>query len=114
MFFTIRETGVPDCYVITGDAACYIRIAGGSAEFIKVNDAGDGWDVISSAGNFEFAAAGAGGAENAKLTISNPPGRELPPAGGPGTDIFYLIGILLIALAGAGMVMKKRTRGTAF
>ena len=43
--------------------------------------------------------------------ISNNPGVELPAAGGPGTTLFTILGIMLMAFAGTGMlVMKKRRR----
>lgn len=38
--------------------------------------------------------------------VENEPGAALPNTGGHGTTIFYLIGCILMMLAGAGMVMK--------
>ena len=105
-YYEIKETGVPAGYVITGDAASYIRVANGSVEMIKVNATGDGWETVSSIGNFEFTAAS--GTENAKVTVSNEPGAELPSTGGPGTNMIYLLGITMIGLASAGFVMKRR------
>ena len=86
-YYEVRETGVPAGYVLTGDAACYIRIADGSIEMIKVNATGNGWDVVNTAGNFEFAAAS--GTDNAKVTVSNEPGAALPNTGGPGTNSLH-------------------------
>jgi len=49
--------------------------------------------------------------ENATVTCGNEPGAELPHTGGPGTTLFAMLGIMLIAFAGAGMfVMKKVSR----
>lgn len=107
-YYEIRETGIPDGYVITGDAAFYIRVYDGNAELIKVNDTGDRWDVISSIGNFEFGAAGTDGRENALVTVSNEPGAALPSTGGPGTNLLYLLGIMLTAFAGGGLMWKRR------
>ena len=34
----------------------------------------------------------------------------LPSTGGPGTSLFYLLGIMLMGTAGAGLVMKRNRR----
>ena len=44
------------------------------------------------------------------LTFGNTPGVALPNAGGPGTDVIYLLGLLITGLAGTGLVMRKRRR----
>ena len=44
------------------------------------------------------------------ITVVNTPGAALPNAGGPGTNLPYLLGITLIGLAGAGIMMKRRRR----
>jgi len=46
------------------------------------------------------------------LTVINNPGVELPSTGGPGTNLIYILGIMLTGLAGAGLVMKRRRRNT--
>ena len=48
-----------------------------------------------------------------KLKIQNTAGLELPYTGGPGTSMIYLLGIILISLAGAGYLMKRRRRNAA-
>ena len=50
-------------------------------------------------------------AKNAKFVIENEPGAALPNAGGPGSNLIYLCGIMLVGIAGAGIVMRKRRRG---
>jgi len=47
------------------------------------------------------------------ISIKNEPGVELPATGGPGTTLFYLLGIMLTGLAGAGLVMKRLRRNAA-
>ena len=42
------------------------------------------------------------------VTLINTAGVELPSTGGPGTTALYLIGLLLISIAGAGMLLKQR------
>ena len=40
--------------------------------------------------------------------VTNNPGATLPNTGGPGTDLIYLLGIMLIGIAGMGLMMKRR------
>ena len=47
---------------------------------------------------------------NATFRVGNTPGAKLPSTGGPGTQLFTIFGILLIALAGLGLVMKNKHR----
>ena len=44
------------------------------------------------------------------FTVTNTTGVSLPNTGGPGTNLIYLLGIMLTGLAGSGLVMKKRRR----
>ena len=45
---------------------------------------------------------------NYAITVGNTPGAALPNTGGPGTNLFYLIGAILTMLAGGGVVLKRR------
>ena len=42
--------------------------------------------------------------------IVNNAGHELPYTGGPGTDLIYLLGIMLTGLAGAGLWMRRKKK----
>ncbi len=44
------------------------------------------------------------------LTVPNSSGVSLPSTGGPGTNLIYLLGTILMALAGTGLVMRKRRK----
>lgn len=48
--------------------------------------------------------------EKAELMVMNSAGAELPSTGGPGTKRLYLLGIMLLGLAGAGYVLKWRSK----
>ena len=48
--------------------------------------------------------------KTAQIRIWNTPGVALPSTGGPGNNRIYLLGIMLISLAGAGLVITKRKR----
>jgi LPXTG-motif cell wall-anchored protein len=45
-----------------------------------------------------------------KLSLQNTAGYKLPSTGGPGTGFFTIFGILLIALAGLGLVLRNKHR----
>lgn len=45
-----------------------------------------------------------------RLTVTNDAGYELPSTGGSGTLQFYITGLVLICLAGAGLLLKRRKR----
>lgn len=107
-YYEIRETGIPEGYIVTGDDACYIRITDAGAQMVKVNASCTGWEDTNSIGNFEFAPAS--GNIHAKLTISNEPGVELPSAGGPGTRLIYILGSMLTGLGLLLLLGRKRGR----
>ena len=46
--------------------------------------------------------------EKAELMVMNSAGAELPSTGGPGTGLIYLLGVMLIGVAGAGMVVRRK------
>ena len=47
---------------------------------------------------------------SAQATVENVPGAALPSAGGHGTNLIYLLGIMLTGLAGAGLMIKQRRK----
>ena len=50
---------------------------------------------------------------NLSIVVGNTPGVALPNTGGPGTNLIYLFGIMLTALAGTGLLMKRSRRNAA-
>ena len=44
------------------------------------------------------------------LTVPNASGVSLPSTGGPGTNMIYLLGIILTGFAGAGLVLRRRRK----
>ena len=59
------------------------------------------------------APTGATAAYDKGTIINQQAGVELPSTGGPGTNLIYLLGIMLSGFAGTGMLMKRRRRNTA-
>ena len=75
-----------------------IKIAGTqTASYTMTNEKPDQGDTVV-------------GTDGTSGKIQNTQGTELPSTGGPGTYFFYLLGIMLTGLAGAGIVMKGRRK----
>ena len=51
---------------------------------------------------------GTGDVSKFVMTVYNNPGVSLPNTGGPGTTLIYLLGIMLTAIAGAVLLIKRR------
>jgi LPXTG-motif cell wall-anchored protein len=86
--YTLTEKKPPEGYIITTNAYSF-----------TVEDGvitGDDIDVDED-GNY-------------LITVTNEPGVALPSTGGSGTNLIYLLGIMLTGIAGTGLVMKKRRR----
>ena len=104
--YTISETGTP---------AGYLPLEGDVVITIASNDTGTDINVSASIGETEI---GANHIQRDDVTglrtieIMNSAGVELPSTGGPGTNLIYITGIILTALAGAGLVMRKKRRNT--
>ena len=65
----------------------------------------------SGAASLQVAYTMASAAEsNNSFFIENEPGAALPNTGGPGTNLIYLIGSILLAFAGGGMLMRRKRR----
>ena len=47
------------------------------------------------------------------ITLTNEPGVELPSTGGPGTKLIYLIGLISVFIASAGLVISRSQRREA-
>ena len=45
-----------------------------------------------------------------KLSVQNYAGYELPHTGGPGTNLIYRIGLMITAIAGVWLMIKRRRR----
>ena len=97
--YRLEETLAPDGYVILTKYIYFNIAQNGTASLTDEAGTGDNSNEnasISRTGNI--------------ITIRNTPGVALPSTGGPGKSLIYLMGIMLMGLAGAGFVLKKRRR----
>ena len=89
--------------------------------FIKITFFNDNvrWTAYKEDGTTVFGTPGSAAKETVdgkncyKVTVLNNPGVELPSTGGPGTNLIYLLGLLLTSFAGTGILMKRRRRKEA-
>ena len=103
-YYQLEETVCPDGYVRTSSHPRFrVKTENGKTVVRLVNESGA--DVASNASEMVVV-------ENAEsshtVTVGNEPGVALPSTGGPGTNILYLLGSLMLAFSGAGLVMRKR------
>lgn len=102
--YKLIEKYIPDGYVNTlGDII--FKIEDGKMTMIT---------EVNEEGKIKFVPAVDGAEPTAALlTVINESGVELPSTGGPGTTHLYILGLILTALAGAGMAMKHRNSRVA-
>ncbi|MEE0954492.1 MAG: SpaA isopeptide-forming pilin-related protein [Eubacterium sp.] len=96
--YQIQETKAPDGYVITLSIFEFEIKTDGTIE----PTTGDGTTLVQY--------LEARGTDPAGFQIENEPGVALPSTGGPGSNLLYLLGSLMLALGSAGLVMRKRRR----
>ncbi len=89
--YKVEEGTAPSGYVVT-EGPYYINVTS------------DETDSVEDISSLKYIAV-----LGHEYTIQNEPGEILPNSGGPGTTHLYLLGLILTALAGAGLAMKRRT-----
>ena len=109
--YEIQETTLHAGYVLTGDGKFYVKIDASGVKLLRkdVSKKPAEWTEAETDGMVcGFVAAS--GSQPAMATVGNTPGVALPSTGGPGTNLLYLLGSLMLALGSAGFVMRKRRR----
>ena len=76
----------------------YFTVANGTVALIDENGDAKTYSDVSLLDN------------NTTIAVKNNIGASLPSTGGPGTTLFYLLGTILTAFAGAGLVVRKRRK----
>jgi pilin isopeptide linkage protein/LPXTG-motif cell wall-anchored protein len=109
-YYVIRETNPPTGYVITGENSFYIEVTDTGINLLtKGEDAPNTWAKdATSYGNVKTFTVAAD--SSAQATVENVPGAALPSTGGHGTNLIYLLGIMLTGLAGAGLLIRQRRK----
>ena len=97
--YKLVEVSAPDGYLNLHPEVAAFKVWAGDIEMTDCAEIAEGLTVTFNGGSNTF-------------TVPNPAGPELPSTGGPGTNLIYILGIMLTGLAGAGLVMKRRRRNT--
>jgi LPXTG-motif cell wall-anchored protein len=97
--YTLTETQAPAGYLIIGDGTTTFTVTatgvtGAIPEMEMIDEAEVPTGVYI-------------------IKVQNSAGIVLPSTGGPGTNMIYLIGIMLTDIGGAGLVVRKRRRDAA-
>lgn len=115
-YYEITESKAPDGYIKSKDTAIYFKVQRGEVIWLTKDAAKQlsQWAAVPADNENEwitFVQADATLETNATFIVNNEPGAALPNTGGAGTSLHYLLGIMLTAFAGAGLVMRRRRRG---
>ena len=96
-YYEVKETGLPNGYVLVGDGAFCVKVSAAGIDLVKreADKAPSEWQVVSTDGPVTFAAED----ETYTATVANEPGSPLPHTGGPGVVPLMLLGVFLIVLA---------------
>lgn len=96
--YTLTETVAP---------AGYNKLT--SNVYVKVTSNGVSWTIGDDAASAKHADEAAGTKDDPYVVIiNNTAGTEIPSTGGPGTILFTLAGLMLVAAAGAVFLMGRR------
>ena len=116
-YYEVKETHTPVGYVILADSTFYIEVGElGSIQLLKKDSSGSVlWDQAAEEGEMVGNASISSSltAEDGKtitVTVRNERGAALPSTGGRGTNLIYLLGIMLTGIAGAGLMMRNRRK----
>ena len=94
--YQLKETKSPDGYVLTNNVVIDFKVTNG----VISNESGTQSFIVQYVTATDTTPA--------TYTIGNTPGAALPNTGGPGTNLIYLIGSILLAFAGGGLLMRRK------
>ena len=113
-YYEITETKAPRGYVMLEDSSIYVKVEKtGDVKLLKkqMQDETVTWveaEPEELVGKATLASSISPAGKAIAITVRNEPGAALPHTGGPGTNLIYLLGLMLAGIAGAGLVMRKR------
>ena len=124
-YYVIQEANPPSGYVLTEDVSFFIKVKKGEVSYLSAteNTPITEWPSISlpttdSNALIQVTPARQDNPDtpddneemNILFTVGNTLGVALPSTGGPGTNLLYLFGSMLIMLAGAGFILLGRKK----
>ena len=110
-YYIVTEANPPAGYVITGEDSFYIEVTVSGINMLAKGDgAPNTWPKNAVSYGIVKTFTAATTATNAQAKVENEPGAALPNTGGPGTSRFVLLGVMLMASAGAGFMARRKKR----
>jgi LPXTG-motif cell wall-anchored protein len=111
--YELKELSAPAGYIITAGSVYFKAVQENGTTYLRLTDQ-SGTVLTGENDSLVLDNDSATVAENTlTLSVKNEPGAALPNTGGPGTNLIYLLGLMLTGLAGAGLLMKRRRRNAA-
>ena len=110
--YQLKETKSPGGYIIS-NGTVYFKLGGGKIQFVSVENDGTADAAVT---NIEtptgYSVVNKTTTTPVTLKVANTPGKELPQTGGPGTFLYTLSGMMLIAISALmyGFRMRRRER----
>lgn len=118
--YVLKETNVPDGYTGAADIEFTITTFKDQTDgdeklydFTRYNDAvtaGYVFELATNGSEYQYVRSTTLGAVS--VTVENKKGQTLPSTGGIGTTIFYVVGSLMVGVAGVYLIAKKRMKNT--
>ena len=120
-FYEVKEDEPPTGYILTEDLVFYIKVdeSGDVKLMNKAVDSDTGavtWTEAQTGqwnGDVSYSIKNSVNGKTIVYSVRNKPGATLPHTGGRGSQLFKILGIVLIAFAGAGFAMRRRWRNAA-
>ena len=114
--YRFKETKTPDGYILTTEYTYFEVYIEDRVLKVRLTDedgkplTDEGGDEVTETDTAKLSSETIDNTTIYKITVTNTPGAVLPNAGGPGTAMIYLLGLMLTAFAGAGLVMSRRKK----
>ena len=107
-YYEIVETKYPTGYIQANENPVFqVKYNSGSVEpeVLLVYSSGDNIGQAISENTTDMVKI-----DNKAIIVGNEPGAALPNTGGPGTRLFTILGSILLAFAGTGLLMRRKKR----
>ena len=106
--YALKEIAAPSGYIIANGSIYFKAIHEETKTYLRLTD--QNGTILTDANSAPVLDnASAAISENGlSISVKNEPGVALPSTGGSGMNRIYLLGILLMVIASAGLVMKKK------
>ena len=115
-YYEVEEKNPPTGYILAKKVQFYLKVeAGGNIILMKKDGNGlvEDTDGKTDDNLVTLSSESTENGKTFKFAVKNEPGATLPHTGGSGTQLFKILGIVLIAFAGAGFAMRRRWRNAA-